>query len=135
MREKREYMIPRNVRSDFEVMKNVTVKDTLFLLPAVIVDVPLILSPASIYVKIPISIIMLLFPVFAIWFRPVRENVPFWKHARDVFNFLARQKTFYFRKEVETYEIINESQTEATSKVRREEKIQTEVIGTGSHSA
>ncbi|QWI25645.1 hypothetical protein EXW34_31230 (plasmid) [Bacillus mycoides] len=135
MREKREYMIPRNVRSDFEVMKNVTAKDTLFLLPAVIVDVPLILSPASVYVKIPVSIVLLMFPIFMIWFRPVRENIPFWRHARDVFNFLTRQKTFYFRKEVETYEPIIKPQTEATSESGRKEKAQNEVIGTRSHSA
>ncbi|MFC6603506.1 hypothetical protein ACFQDF_21375 [Ectobacillus funiculus] len=51
MKEKQEYIIPDNVSSDFEVVQNVTVKDLVCFLPTLLVVVPILLMPISIYVN------------------------------------------------------------------------------------
>ena len=99
MKEKQEYIIPDNVRSDFEVVQNVTVKDLVCFLPTLLVVVPILLIPISIYVKIPVSTICLIVSAVLVYLRPVRENIPFWQHARDLVRFSIRTKVYYYRKE------------------------------------
>ncbi|MFX3625298.1 MAG: hypothetical protein ACE3JP_15030 [Ectobacillus sp.] len=99
MQDKREYTVPDNVRGDFEILQNVTLKDLICFLPLLLIDIPVLLMPISMYVKLPIVIITLLVSAILVYVRPVRENIPFWQHVFEHVRFKRRQRVYYYRKE------------------------------------
>ncbi|MDG4656335.1 hypothetical protein P6P90_03220 [Ectobacillus antri] len=107
MEEKQEYTIPGNVNGQFEVLPHVTLRDLLCFVPSLLLDIPIFLMPISMYIKIPIITITLMVSAVLVYVRPVRENIPFWHHARECLRFFNRQRVYYYRKEsvyVETVE-------------------------------
>ncbi|BCC56628.1 hypothetical protein [Bacillus cereus] len=104
MKEKKEFLIPQNVSPQFEVFQNVTIKDLLIFVPSVVIDVPLIFLDISIYVKAPIISITAIVPMLLVYFRPVRQNIPFWQHGKELLRFAFRQRVYEYQKEVESYE-------------------------------
>lgn len=105
-----EFLIPKNVSSKFEIIQNVGLKDMLFFVPSLIIDagfalfVPLPLLPKYIIpAKIVLCGIMLFIPFALVYIRPLRENIPAWKMIVWKYKFTKRQKTFHFRKKVDTF--------------------------------
>ncbi|MCP8968948.1 hypothetical protein [Ectobacillus ponti] len=99
MREKEEYTIPDNVRGHFEVAPNVSLKDLLYFVPGLLIVIPVLLMPVSMYVKIPAATICLAVSGVLVYLRPVRENIPFWQHVRELLRFAVRQRMYTYRKE------------------------------------
>ncbi|MBO9128969.1 hypothetical protein [Bacillus sp. 165] len=118
MQEKQEYTIPGNVSGNFEVMQNVTLKDLLCFLPSLLLDIPVLLMPITMYIKIPIVTITMVISAVFVYVRPVRENIPFWQHARELLRFATRQRVYYYRKEVLYEEHMEEAQGEAGTTAR-----------------
>ncbi|HDX9701724.1 TPA: hypothetical protein ROY42_005647 [Bacillus thuringiensis] len=141
MKEKKEYFIPDNVSPKFEIVQNITVKDLLVFVPSILVDVPLLFSDISIYVKAPVVSITAIVPMILVYFRPVRQNIPFWQHGKELLQFVFRQRVYEYQKEVEDYEYtpkfqsseeinVRETKNEKTIKRRPSE----ETISAGSYS-
>lgn len=99
MDQKQEYTIPENVNGDFEIMQHVTLKDSLCFIPALLLIIPIILMPISIYIKVPFVTIIVIISCVFVYVRPVRENIPFWRHANELIHYYYRQRLYYYRKE------------------------------------
>ncbi|WP_028399665.1 hypothetical protein [Ectobacillus panaciterrae] len=115
MEEKQEYTIPGNVNGNFEIMQNVTLRDLVCFLPSLLLDIPVLLMPISMYIKIPVITITLMVSAVLVYVRPVRENIPFWQHARELVRFHARQRVYYYRKEDIHEELLEEESREKTA--------------------
>lgn len=103
MDQKQEYTIPENVNGDFEILQHVTLKDSLCFIPALLLIIPVVLMPISLYVKVSFVTITLIISCVFVYVRPVRENIPFWRHAVELIHYHYRQRLYYYRKE-EFYE-------------------------------
>lgn len=110
--EEKEFIIPKNTKAEFEIMQNVSLKDLLVFVPSVLIDVPLILFvPVSPVFKIVFTAATLFIPLFLVFIRPIRENIPAWKHIVWKFKYVNSQKKFYYRKE-EYDHAINQKESE-----------------------
>ena len=116
MSEKKEFIIPKNVKAEFEIVQNVGLKELMLFIPSAVISIPVILVPISFAFKISIVGSLLVIPFGLVWYRPTRDNIPFWKHVLGSLKFMNRQRKFYYRKdgirndqEIEREIIIEES--------------------------
>jgi amino acid permease len=97
----KDFIIPKNVNARFEIIPNVSMRDKLFFIPSILIDVSLFLFvPINPVAKVVISAVTLFIPFALVFIRPIRPNIPIWKHIKWKLEFGNRQKKFYYRKEV-----------------------------------
>jgi hypothetical protein len=100
--ENKDFIIPKNVNSQFELIPNVGLKDMVFFLPSIVIDIPMIMFvPASPILKIILCSVSFFIPFCLVFIRPLRENIPAWKQLVWAFQFKNRQKRFEHRKKVD----------------------------------
>ncbi|MGG1571656.1 hypothetical protein [Fictibacillus sp. NRS-1165] len=97
---KREFLIPENVSSDYEIFQNFTLKSFLWYLPGFAIDAALFCFVEGLYpVKGVAVIISLALPSAMILARPVRDNIPFYKHLMWWIKDTQSQQVYYYKKE------------------------------------
>jgi hypothetical protein len=137
MSDKKEFLIPKNVNPHFEVVPNVNLKDLKLIVPSILFDVPFVLFvPLGVPWKLGVVAITLLFPLALIINRPIRENIPSWKHLKWMLDFAGRQKKFYYKKrgyvhEIESVPEVEEQKKEIVSR-RKGAVVRTRI---GSHQS
>lgn len=106
--ENKEFVIPKNVNSKFEIIPNVGIKDLLFFIPSLVIDIPFaIFMPISPPFKIIFCAVSFFIPFALVFIRPLRENIPAWKQLVWRFQFVKRQKRFVYRKKVDIDEFVS----------------------------
>jgi hypothetical protein len=122
MNEKKSFMIPRNFKAQYEILPGVNLKDLLFFIPSIIIDVPIVLwIPIGTGAKIAISVILFFIPFLAVFIKPVQpRDIRAWQLAKYKLQYISEQKTFYYRKEgLKNDEIIPEKAAKVISSRKR----------------
>lgn len=103
--DKKDFVIPKNVNSKFELIPNVGLKDMIFFIPSLVIDIPLaLLVPISPPTKIIFCAVSFFVPFSLVFIRPLRENIPAWKQLVWRFQYMKRQKRFIYRKKVDEFD-------------------------------
>lgn len=97
------FFIPKNVNPEFEIVGHLTIKDLVFFIPSLVIDIPLLFTPIPTVAKIVASTITLFIPFSLVYIRPHRENIQAWKVLMWEFQFRKRQKKYTYRKRVDEF--------------------------------
>ncbi|USK72638.1 hypothetical protein [Peribacillus asahii] len=100
MKEKKQFIIPKNYDKKFEWIPGISGWQHLAFVPVVAIDFFVIkYVPFSFSNKVTFLAISLGLPWVLMGIHPVRENVPLYKHLLWRFKFMSRQRKFKYRKE------------------------------------
>ena len=106
MKEKKKFFIPRNYQKTFEWIPGISGWHNLVVIPVGAVDYVLFtFTSFSISNKIITAAILAGIPYILIATRPVRENVPMYKHLYWKLKFMLRPRIYHYRKEGYYYAI------------------------------
>jgi len=106
MTEKKKFFIPRNYQKSFEWIPGISGWHNLVVIPIGAIDYAFFsFTSFSISNKIVGSAILSGIPYLLIATRPVRENVPMYKHLYWKLKFMLRPRIYHYKKEGYFYAI------------------------------
>jgi hypothetical protein len=100
--EKKDFLIPKNCQTKFELIPNIGLKEMLFFIPSIVfVLIIAFFIPISVPTKIVFYCILLFIPFALVGIRPLRENLPAYQMIIWRLQFFYRQKQFLFERKDE----------------------------------
>ncbi|MCU6603811.1 hypothetical protein OCO53_25560 [Peribacillus frigoritolerans] len=98
---KKQFHIPKNFSAQYELIEGVKLKDFLFFIPSTILMLPIIfLIPIGALYKIIICAFLVFIPFCLVFIQPIDgRDIKVWQILKGKYDFMKRQKVFYYRKE------------------------------------
>lgn len=100
MEEKKEFNIPKNFKSEFEMIQGVKLKDLLFFIPStILILITAFLIPLLPIYKIIIIAFLIFIPFSLVFIKPIEgRDIAVWQILKYKYDFMKRQKEFHYRK-------------------------------------
>lgn len=101
MEDKKEFNIPKNFKAEFELIQGIKIKDFLFFIPsAILILVTLFMMPLPPIWKVVTVAVLIFIPFCLVFIKPIEgRDIAVWQILKYRYDFMKRQKVFYYRKE------------------------------------